>query len=112
MDLQHVDVRPQARDALVDGVEDVLARQADAVDELRAVVGARREDGRLRAVLGDAEVAFGQDGDLVTRDGVLLERLADDFFAAAVRVDVRLLVLLVSERPGLLESGKIFAGES
>lgn len=58
MDLQYVDVRAQTGDTGIDGVEDVLPREADAVDET-AVVGTRGRDRGHAAFVVDAEVAFG-----------------------------------------------------
>jgi len=61
MNLQDIDVRAQPLDARLDGVKDVLARQANAIDEL-AVVVRGGGDGRLDArVVGHAEIAFAED---------------------------------------------------
>lgn len=54
MQLQHIDVCTQTFDAGVDGVEDVLARQAGAVDE-GAVVCSACGDGWELALVVDAE---------------------------------------------------------
>ena len=89
VDLQHVDVGAQPLDASVHRVEDVLPRQSDAVDEAGVVASGRR-DGRLTALIVHAEEALGQDDHAVTRDVVLLQRLADDLLGAAVGVDVGL----------------------
>lgn len=89
MDLQDIDVGTQPLDTGVDSVEDVLAREADAVDP-GAVVGARGRDGGLVALVVDAEIALGQDDDAVAGDVVFLQRFADDLFGFAVGVDVGL----------------------
>jgi len=118
VDLQHVDVGAQARDGGVDGVEDVsgaprqpvavrglvgasrrvgvdrkgrglLSRQAHPVDH-RAGVAADLVDGQLRPVVVDAEVAFAQQDELVARDIVFADGLADNLLAAPVAVDVGL----------------------
>lgn len=57
VNLQDINVGAQTLDTGVDSVEDVFARQADAVDP-GAVVGARGGNGRLVALVVDAEVAF------------------------------------------------------
>ena len=97
MDLQHVDVGAQALDTGFDGVEDVLAGQADLVDH-GAVVGAHLGDRRLRAVLLHAKVAFGEDDQLLARDAVLFDRLGDDFLGAAVGIYVGLLWLELARK--------------
>lgn len=110
MDLQHVDVRPQAPHTGVDRVEDVLPRQPDAVDPDGPVVGGAGGDGGgAVAVLVDAQEALGQDDDALARDVVLLEGLADDLLGAAVGVDVcgipRVdppLVRVLEQRQGLV----------
>lgn len=78
VDLQHVDVRAEPLDAGVDRVEDVLARQADAVDEV-AVVAGRGRDGREVALVVNAVEALGQDDDAVAGDVVFLQGFAEDF---------------------------------
>lgn len=89
VDLQHVDVSAQPLDASLHRVEDMLPRQSDAVDEVAVVAPARR-DGRLAPLIVDAEEALAQDDHAVSRDVVLLQRLADDLLGAAVGVDVSL----------------------
>lgn len=54
MQLQHIDVRAQTFDAGVDGVEDVLARQAGAVDK-GAVVCSASGDGWEITLVVDTE---------------------------------------------------------
>lgn len=58
MDLQHVDVCAQTFHAGIDGIEDVLARQAGAVDE-GAVVCGGCSDGWEFALVVDAEETLG-----------------------------------------------------
>ena len=97
MDLQHIDVRAQAVDAGIHRIEDVLPREADAVDEA-AVVGARGRDRGHTAFVVNAEVAFGQDDDAGARDRVFLQSFAENLFRAAVGVDVGLygVIILIS----------------
>lgn len=87
MDLQHVDVCAQALDALLYRIEDVLPTETNLVDGLAVV---RRGEGDVAAEIRfvDAEVAFGEEDDLLARDVVLLEGFADDALRPAVRVDV------------------------
>lgn len=92
MDLQHVNVRPEPGDAVLDRVEDVLPREPRAVDK-RAVVLAGRRDRGLLALVVDAEEALGQQDHPVARDRVFGQRFAEDFLGAAVGVDVGLGVV-------------------
>jgi hypothetical protein len=67
----------------------MLPAQPDLVHHL-AVVARQGCDRGLASVGRDAEVAFGEDDDARAGDGVFGEGFANDFFAAAVRVDVGL----------------------
>lgn len=89
MDLQDIDIRAQTLNTSVDSVEDVLARETDAVHEA-AVVTARGGDWRELALVVNAEEAFGEDDDAVAGDGVFLEGFAEDLFGDTVGVDVGL----------------------
>lgn len=96
VDLEHINISPQALDGSVDGVQDVFAAQTHAVDE-GPVVGRGGVDGRVDGVFLDAKVAFGQDDDVGPRDVVLLEGFADEALGAAVRVDVGLSMQSLSK---------------
>lgn len=89
MDLQDIDIRAQPRHTRVDSVEDVFPRETNTVHEIAVVLGGH-SDGRLFALVVDAEEALAENDDSVARDRVLLECFADDFLGAAVRVDVGL----------------------
>jgi hypothetical protein len=91
VDLENVDVGAQALNAGVDGVENVLAGETDAVHEL-AIVDSRGGDRGHLAFVVDTEEALGQEDNAVAGDVVFLEGLAEDFFGLAVRVDVGLIV--------------------
>ena len=84
----HVNVRAQALDALVHGVEDMLPAQPHLVDHV-AVVDADGANRRIRPVLRHAEVAFAEDDDSAARDVVLLQRLAHDPLALPHGIHVR-----------------------
>lgn len=87
VDLQHVDVRPQPGDALVHRVNNVFPAEADLVEHV-VVVDRAHGDVVRRCVGSHAEVAFTQDHQILPRDLVLGDGLADDAFRLAVRVDV------------------------
>lgn len=89
MDLKHIDIRSQTLNTSVDSVEDVLARETDAVHKV-AVVLARGRDGGKLALVVDAEEALGEDNDAIAGDGVFLEGFAEDLLGDAVGVDVGL----------------------
>lgn len=89
MNLQHIDIRPQPLDARVHRIQDMFPRQPDLVHHLAVVLGDGGDLG-LAAVWVDAEVAFGQDDNFGARDRVFGEGFGDDFFGAAVGVDVGL----------------------
>lgn len=87
MDLQHIDIRPQSLHARLHGIEDMFPRQADLIHH-RPIIGADSRDAGLRARGVDAEVAFGEEDELGARDRVAGDGFGDDFFGAAVGVDV------------------------
>lgn len=89
VDLQHVDIGTQTLDTGVDGVENVLAGETHAVHEV-TVVGPGGGNWGHFAFVVDTKEAFGQDDHAVAGDLVLLEGFAEDFFGAAVGVDVGL----------------------
>ena len=91
VDLEDVDVGTQALDTGVDGVEDVLAGETDAVDEF-AVVDSRGGDRGHLAFVVNTKEALGEEDNAVAGDVVFLEGLAEDFFGLAVGVDVGLIV--------------------
>lgn len=67
----------------------MLARQAHLIDH-GPIVRHGLSNRRLLASGLDAEEALAQDDELLARDAVLLDGLADDLFRAAVGVDVGL----------------------
>lgn len=88
MDLQHINVRPQSRNALVHSVQDVFPRQPDLVHH-RPVILRHLVDPRLRTRRVDAEMAFAEDDELLARNGVFPDSGADDLLGAPVGVYVR-----------------------
>lgn len=103
VDLEDVDVvEAKALEALVDRVEDVLAREAVAVD----IAGRDRvlDLGRVRVrVVGDDHGELGENDEVLARDRVLLDCLADETLAVAVRVDVGRVPGVDAELVGRLE---------
>lgn len=89
VNLQHVDVGSQSLDTGVNGVEDVLAGQADPVDET-TVVSTGSRNRREVALVIHTEVALGQDDNPVTGNRELLQGFANDLLGTAVGVDISL----------------------
>jgi hypothetical protein len=87
VDLQDVNVRSQALDASLNGVEDVFPAQTNAVDKV-AVVGRHGRNGRLLAGRINPKVALGQDDYVGARNLVMAQSLANNLFTASVGVDV------------------------
>jgi hypothetical protein len=71
VDLQHIDVRAQSGNAGVHSVEDVLAGQSDAVDEV-VVVASACGDRWVFAFVVDAEETLCHDYHAVAGDVVFL----------------------------------------
>ena len=105
MDLQHVDIGSQPLDAPLHRIEDVLPAQPDLIDH-RPVVRAHRRDVDFAVLLGDAEETLAQDDELLARDVVLLDGLADELFAAAVGVDVGRVPGVDADVVGVFEEGE------
>lgn len=91
VDLQDVDVCAQTFDASIDGVKDVLAREAHTVDEC-SVVLCGGGDGRELALVIDAVEALGQNYHAVARDIVFLQGFSDNDLGSAVGVDIGLVI--------------------
>lgn len=85
--LQHVDISAQALHAPLDGVEDVLSRQADTINPWSVVDG---ESGCVDRSSGLVDVveAFGEDDDVLARDVVFFEELAQDLLGRSVGVGI------------------------
>lgn len=104
MDLQKIDVRRvKAAQTGLDLVEDGAARESTLVDIVTRVLELWVEVRLDREVLRDKAEALGKDEDLVPRDVVLLEELADDAFGLAVRVNVRSVDSVHAAIPGGFE---------
>jgi len=78
----------------------MFAAQAHLVCHF-AIIGGHGCDAWLCAGLVDAEVAFGENDELLAWDVVFLDGFADDFFGATVGVDVG-LCRSVNEIGGLI----------
>lgn len=89
VDLKHIDICAETLDALLDGIEDVLAAETNLVDHLAIVCGDRC-DSECGIFLVDAEVALGEEDKLLARDVVLLDGFGDDLLGDTVGVDVGL----------------------
>lgn len=97
VDLQDVDIRAEALDALLDRVEDVLTAETNLVDHF-AVVSGNRCDAEGWVLFIDAEVAFGEEHELVAWNTVLLDGFGNDLLGDAMRVDIGLKRLIVSHK--------------
>lgn len=84
----------------------MFAAQAHLVCHF-AIIGGHGGDAWLGAGLVDAEVAFGENDELLARDVILLDGFADDFFGATVGVDVG-LCRGVSEGGGLMVHWEVY----
>jgi hypothetical protein len=89
VDLEHIDICAETLDALLDGIEDVLAAETNLVDHL-AIVYRDGCDTECRIFLVNAEVALGEEDKLLARDVVLLDGFGDDLLRDAVGVDIGL----------------------
>jgi hypothetical protein len=89
VDLEHIDICAETLDALLDGIEDVLAAKTDLVDHL-AIVYRHGCDTECGILLVHAEVALGEEDKFLARDVVLLDGFGDDLLGDAVGVDVGL----------------------
>lgn len=90
VNLEHVDVRAKTLDAGVNGIEDMLARQTDAVDK-SPFVARGLPDGWELALVVDAVEALGHDNHPVAGNVELLQGLANDLLRATVGIDIRLV---------------------
>lgn len=89
MDLKYIDICAEAPDALLDGIEDVLAAETDLVDHL-AIICRDGRDTECGIFLVDAEVALGEENELLARDVVLLDSFGNDLLRDTVGVNVGL----------------------
>ena len=97
VDLEHIDIGTQTLDASVNGIEDVLARQTDSVDEV-SFIACGFPDGREFALVIDPEIALGHDDHTVAGNVELLQGFTNDFFGATVGIDIGLCYTLTEIR--------------
>lgn len=89
MDLQYINVGSQALDTGVYSIEDMLARQTNAIDKVAAITCCGSDRWEFALVVNTVETLC-QDHDAITRDVVLRQGFADDLLRSAMRIDIRL----------------------
>jgi hypothetical protein len=89
VNLQHINVGSQSLDTGVHSIEDMLARQTNAVDEVAAIACRSSDRWEFAFVVNTVETLC-QDHDAVTWDVVLRQGFADDLLGPTMRIDIRL----------------------
>lgn len=90
VNLQYINVCAQTLDAGIDSVENMLSRQAGAIDP-RAVISSRGGNGREVPLIIDTEEAFGQNDHAVARNIILLQSFSNNFLGFSMGVNVGLV---------------------
>lgn len=102
MNLENIDISPKSLNTRINRIKDMLPRQSNSVNHIALILTASRNGGELALVINTIE-ALGHDHDPVARDIVCLQRLADDFLRAAVRVYICCIPCVDSALVGVLD---------
>jgi hypothetical protein len=96
LDLENVDVRSQTFDARFHSIKNMFPRQANPIHHPSVIDGSGIH-GKLRFTASTrTKSAFRHEHDILPWDVVRLECFGDDFFGAAVRIEIGLLASVSS----------------
>lgn len=107
MDLENINISPKSLNARINRIKDMLPRQSNSVHHIALILAAGRNRRELALIINTVE-ALGHDHDAVARYVVFLQRLADDFFGAAVRVHICCIPGVDSALVGVLDQREGF----
>jgi hypothetical protein len=90
VDLEQIDVCPKPGHACVHRIKDMFTAQANPVDHRTVILNALYQ-GQLSSVMAHSEITFGENGDVLSRNFVRLQSLANDSFTVTMGIKVSLL---------------------